>query len=58
MLRKEHPGIAISVKTRHAIRSVWNQCKEVVDDMRSDGLLDEGDSERLNQAKHQNNFFN
>lgn len=37
MLQKDHPGIAIAIKTRHASRSVLNQMKSMLMELRQDG---------------------
>lgn len=47
MLQKSHPGIAIAIKTRHASRSVLNQMKATLFELRSDGLLDEKENDLL-----------
>ncbi len=46
-LRKEHPGVALSVKTHQATRSVLNQCRDTVRHLLGGGLLDETDAELL-----------
>lgn len=38
ILQKNHPGIAIAIKTRHASRSVLNQMKATLSDLRADGI--------------------
>ena len=47
LIRKEHPGVALSVKTHQATRSVLNHCQEVVKQILSNGLLDEIDANKL-----------
>ena len=46
-MRKEHPGVALSVKTHHAIRSVLNHCRDTIKQLMGAGMLDETDAERL-----------
>ena len=46
-LRKEHPGVALSVKTHHAIRSVLNHCRDTIRQLLGSGVLDEVDAELL-----------
>ena len=50
LIRKEHPGIALSVKTHHATRSVLNHCEDVLKQVMNNGLLDEMDAELLLQV--------
>lgn len=50
LIRKEYPGIALSVKTQHATRAVLNNCKEAVKTQLSNGLLDEVDAMKLIQV--------
>lgn len=47
LMRKEHPGVALSVKTHHAIRSVLNHCRDTIKQLMGAGMLDETDAERL-----------
>lgn len=47
LMRKEHPGVALSVKTHHAIRSVLNHCRDTIKQLLGSGLLDESDAEKL-----------
>ncbi|XP_037070931.1 sodium/hydrogen exchanger 10-like isoform X2 [Pollicipes pollicipes] len=47
MLQREHPGIAIAVKTRQAVRSVLNNVRETITDLKEGGLLDEAEYGRL-----------
>ncbi|ODM88203.1 Sodium/hydrogen exchanger 10, partial [Orchesella cincta] len=47
ILQKNHPGIAIAVKTRHASRSVLNHMKSTLNELRVDGLLDEKENDLL-----------
>ncbi|XP_048585520.1 sodium/hydrogen exchanger 10 isoform X2 [Nematostella vectensis] len=47
MLQREHPGIAISVKTRQATRTVLNNARDVINELRGGGLLDEAESHKL-----------
>lgn len=47
MLQRENPGIAISVKTRQAIRTVLNNARDVANELRGGGLLDEAEYSKL-----------
>ncbi|XP_057290115.1 sodium/hydrogen exchanger 10-like [Hydractinia symbiolongicarpus] len=47
LLQREHPGIAISVKTRQAIRSVLNNARDALNDLRSNGVLDKHEAIKL-----------
>ena len=47
LLRKEHPGVAQSVKTHQAIRSVLNHCDDTVRKMLGSGILDQSDADKL-----------
>ncbi len=49
-MRKEHPGVALSVKTHQAIRSVLNHCRDTIRHLLESGMLDENDSEKLFQV--------
>ncbi|KAG1651400.1 Sodium/hydrogen exchanger 8 [Nymphon striatum] len=42
-LQQMHPGVAMSVKTRQAIRSVLNNTRENIQDLRERGQLDENE---------------
>ena len=50
LMRKEHPGVALSVKTHQAIRSVLNHCRDTIKHLLEGGLLDETDAEKLFQV--------
>ncbi|CAG7734239.1 unnamed protein product [Allacma fusca] len=47
IMQKEHPGIAIAVKTRHASRAVLNQMRENLLELKADGLVDEKECDLL-----------
>ena len=47
LLRKEHPGVAQSVKTHQAKRSVLNHCMDTVKKMLGGGILDQSDADKL-----------
>ena len=47
MLQREHPGIAISVKTRQAIRTILNNARDVIHELKGGGLLDEAEAVKL-----------
>lgn len=46
-MRKEHPGVALSVKTHQAIRSVLNHSRDTIKQLLGGGVLDESDAEKL-----------
>ena len=52
MLQREHPGIAISVKTRQAIRTILNNARDVIQELKGGGLLDEAEAGKLESVKH------
>ena len=47
LMRKEHPGVALSVKTHQAIRSVLNHSRDTIKQLLGGGVLDECDAEKL-----------
>jgi len=47
LLQRQHPGIAISVKTRQAIRSVLNNARDTLYELRSNGVLDKNEANKL-----------
>ncbi len=47
MLQKEHPGIAVSVKTHQAARRILNNLRDKILELRGEGLLDENESLKL-----------
>ncbi|KAH3877178.1 hypothetical protein DPMN_001037, partial [Dreissena polymorpha] len=47
MLSKQHPDIALSIKTRQAIRSVLNQLRDGIHDLLADGILEEAEGNKL-----------
>ncbi|PIK43588.1 sperm-specific sodium proton exchanger [Apostichopus japonicus] len=47
MLQREHPGIAVSVKTRQSIRSVLNHSRDTIRELQGAGLLDEMEAHKL-----------
>ena len=51
MLQREHPGIAISVKTRQAIRTILNNARDVIHELKGGGLLDEAEAAKLESVK-------
>ena len=51
MLQREHPGIAISVKTRQAIRTILNNARDVIHELKGGGLLDEAEAGKLESVK-------
>lgn len=46
-MQQEYPGVALSVKTRQAIRSVLNHCRTTFENMREGGVLEEHDAHIL-----------
>ena len=44
LLAKDHPGIAVSVKSQQAARRVLNDIREKLNELREEGLLDEHQS--------------
>ena len=50
LIRKEHPGVALSIKTDQATRSVLNNCQDNIKQLLSGGLLDEIEADRLLQV--------
>ena len=51
MLQRAHPGIAISVKTRQAIRTILNNARDVIHELKGGGLLDEAEAAKLESVK-------
>jgi len=51
LLQREHPGIAISVKTRQAIRTILNNARDVIHELKGGGLLDEAEAGKLESVK-------
>lgn len=51
MLQREHPGIAISVKTRQAIRTILNNARDVIHELKGGGLLDVAEAGKLESVK-------
>ncbi|XP_074660935.1 sperm-specific sodium:proton exchanger-like [Tubulanus polymorphus] len=49
LIQRDMPGIAVSVKTRHAIRVVLNNLRDTISELRGDGLLDDMESSKLEQ---------
>ena len=47
LLQREHPGIAISVKTRQATRSVLNNALDTLSQLRSTGVMDKTEVVKL-----------
>ena len=50
-IQRRHPGIAVSVKTRQAIRSVLNRIQETIHELRADGLLDKDETCKLDAVR-------
>ncbi|XP_065070787.1 sperm-specific sodium:proton exchanger-like [Rhopilema esculentum] len=47
LLQREHPGIAISVKTRQGTRSVLNNALDTLAQLRSNGVMDKSEALKL-----------
>lgn len=47
LLQRDHPGIAVSVKTRQAIRTILNHSRETIHELQGAGLLDEMEAHKL-----------
>ncbi|KAK3101953.1 hypothetical protein FSP39_007588 [Pinctada imbricata] len=47
MLTKQHPDIALSIKTRQAIRSVLNNLRDGIHELLMDGILEEAEGHKL-----------
>ncbi|XP_041472513.1 sodium/hydrogen exchanger 10-like [Lytechinus variegatus] len=50
LLQRDHPGIAVSVKTRQAIRTVLNHSRETIHELQGAGLLDETEAHKLEKT--------
>ncbi|CAA9999629.1 unnamed protein product, partial [Nesidiocoris tenuis] len=50
IIQKEHPPIAITVKTRHAIRLVTNSIADCISDLKEDGILDLNESAAISES--------
>ena len=50
LLQRQHPGVAISVKTRQAIRTVLNNSRDTLNELQSNGALDNEEASKLNRA--------
>ena len=51
MLQKQHPDIALSIKTRQAIRSVLNSLRDGIHELLLDGILEEADGHKLEKVQ-------
>ncbi|XP_078670954.1 sperm-specific sodium:proton exchanger-like isoform X2 [Branchiostoma floridae x Branchiostoma belcheri] len=47
LLQRDHPGIAVSVKTRQSMRAVLNHSRDTIREMQGGGLLDETEAKKL-----------
>lgn len=47
LMRKQHPGVALSVKTHQAVRSILNHSRDTIKQLLGGGVLDESDAEKL-----------
>ena len=52
LLQREYPGVAISVKTRQAIRTVLNNARDTLNELQSNGALDSEETYKLNRGKN------
>ena len=50
MLTKQHPEIALSIKTRQAVRSVLNQLRDGVQELTMDGIIEETEGGKLEKV--------
>ncbi|XP_076825235.1 sperm-specific sodium:proton exchanger-like [Clavelina lepadiformis] len=50
LLQRDHPGIAISVKTRNAIRTILNNSRDAIQQLCSGGVLDETEMQLLERG--------
>lgn len=48
-LRKDQPGIAVSIKTTQATRSVLNKCADTIRELQSRGVIDEKEAKKLTE---------
>lgn len=55
MLQKQHPDIALSIKTRQAIRSVLNNLRDGVHELLMDGILEEAEGTKLEKVGQRSN---
>lgn len=49
-LQKTYPGIVLSVKSQHAGRRILNNLSDRIIQLRRDGMLDEKESDMLEQV--------
>ena len=49
LIRKDQPGIAVSIKTTQATRSVLNKCSDTIRELQSRGIIDENEAMKLTQ---------
>lgn len=47
LLQKQHPDVAMSVKSRQAVRSVLNTLRDSIRGLHEDGILDDTESTEL-----------
>lgn len=50
LLQRQHPGVAISVKTRQAIRTVLNSSRDTINELQANGALDNEEASKLNRV--------
>lgn len=51
MLQKQHPDIALSIKTRQAIRNVLNSLRDGIHELLLDGILEEAEGHKLEKVQ-------
>ena len=56
MLQRVHPGIAVSVKTRQAIRTVLNHSRDTIRELQGAGLIDESETHKLEKVNKKTQF--
>nr|CAB3266352.1 sodium/hydrogen exchanger 10-like [Phallusia mammillata] len=50
LLQRDHPGIAISVKTRNAVRTILNHSRDTIHQLCAGGVLDETETQLLERG--------
>ena len=52
LLQKEHPGIAVSVKTQQATRRILNTLRDKINSLRGEGVLDELEALKIELVRY------
>ena len=50
LLQREHPGIAVSVKTQQAARRILNNIQQKIHELSTEGALDSGECDKLEKV--------